>query len=197
LNALQGIRVELGESAQLGMLVELHGSTTRAENVNFLFKRNADKQFMDDVYTRLVKVSKPGAVVGCTKDEIKAIKWAQGTTWLPRLYEEYLLRMGGSWGLFLTSPNWHYPGLSKNKARAIEMLKDEEAPLSLPSDAFVLGYDGPACSFYFFHTIQRSNDPVIFKWTEISTEFTELLPFSTIVIKSIESFERHFAKYGR
>ena len=97
-------------------------------------------------------------VVGCTAAEIAHVE-AQASVQLPRLYKEFLSRMGRSTGAFLKGSDFTYPAVTTLRSDADRLPEDSRAGWKLKAADFVfLGHQG--YEFLFFDCAQGDDPPV-------------------------------------
>jgi hypothetical protein len=125
--------------------------------------------FGSKVREKLIELGKarPEEIIGCSKDEIEEIKASQNVSYLPPLYEDFLLIMGRHAGELFIGSDWYYPDLLKLKNGA------ETTPCELPDDAFIL-LDHQGYQFMFFRTASQNPDPEVYHYMESAVYyFTE------------------------
>jgi hypothetical protein len=71
----------------------------------------------------------PGALKGCTPEEIGQIK-TRFRLQLPAIYEEFLTRMGKGAGRFLNGSDYLFPALLRLREDAETILRESEAQKS-------------------------------------------------------------------
>lgn len=109
----------------------------------------------------------PSKIVPCTEEEARALEQKIGNS-LPAAYQEFLLWMGRRSGGFLRGENWLYEHLEDIQLDAIELMRRDGFPVTLPPDAFVfLMHEG--YHFAFFRT-SEGDDPPVYEYIETDDE---------------------------
>lgn len=97
-------------------------------------------------------------LIPCTEEEINVIESRLQLS-LPDAYKEFLL-WGGCWARgFMEGSYFFFEDLLDLQEAAIELLKENQFPESLPSDAFVF-FIHQGYYFTFFKTSEGHNPPV-------------------------------------
>ncbi len=109
---------------------------------------------MDDVTALIGRLIDQGTVpaesiVGCTKEEIEAVRVDQGVSRLPGSFESFLNRAGRGAGLLLRGTHAFFPQILGLKAAARDLLADGEASLDLGPDALVIAMHQGYQVFWF------------------------------------------------
>lgn len=101
--------------------------------------------------------------VGCTTEEIASLERLHRVR-LPKVYREFLLKMGKSAGSFLQGTDFLFKDLRRLREQAEILLSDTASPLKLNESDFVFavhqGYQ------FLFFPIGGSEDPAVFHYEE-------------------------------
>ena len=125
--------------------------------------------YLDKVKARveelhIIRVEK---MILCTEQEIRALEQKIGSS-LPVAYQEFLLWMSRRSGGLLRGENWLYEHLEDIQLDAIELMRRDGFPVTLPADAFVfLMHEG--YHFAFFRT-SEGDDPPVYEYIETDAE---------------------------
>src|SRR5262249_42127606 len=132
----------------------------------------------------------PGALKGCTPEEIAQIK-TRFCLQLPSIYEEFLTRIGKGAGRFLDGSDYLFPALLRLREEAESILDESETQFKLDAKDFVfVGHQG--YEFLYFNSSQAP-DPPVFLLTEggeprrVFARFSEWL--LSCVSDEIEAFK--------
>ncbi|MBZ0296742.1 MAG: SMI1/KNR4 family protein [Anaerolineae bacterium] len=111
-------------------------------------------------------LSNPTKMWGCTQEEIDRAMQAQGVTFLPAFYREYLLEIGYEVEITIfqgedCTCEW-LPSLKNMMKENMAFL---EVPFTLPQDAFVF-FAHQGTIFSYFHTGEQDEDPAVFVWAD-------------------------------
>jgi hypothetical protein len=109
-----------------------------------------------------------GQFNGCTEEEIDEVMRIQRVKSLPEPYKNILRQIGKYSGGIIPFPT--YEEIKRLKSNAIWFLEAEEAPLKLPSDAFVF-YADQGSYFEFFHTANTDQNSLVYRYTEGGNSF--------------------------
>lgn len=140
--------------------------------------------YLDRVKNQLIelKLARQDELVGCIRDEVRAIEQNLGIS-EPLAYQEFLLSMGCGAGKFLRGSDCFFDRLFQIQEWAIELLQENNFPRSLPDDAFIfLMHQGYQFSFF---RLSEGADPPTYSYCE-GTDRTSF-------IKSHESFSEFLA----
>ncbi len=100
----------------------------------------------------------PKDLIPCTPDEVRVLEDMLKLT-LPSSYKEFLYWGGHSAGPLLRGSDCFWERLLNIQQWAVELLKENNSPVRLPNDAFVIlmhqGY-----TFMFLRTTEGDNPPV-------------------------------------
>jgi hypothetical protein len=117
--------------------------------------------FMKAVVEALAR-SGHGNLVGCTRDDLEAVKADQSVKDLPATYKDFLLAMGRDADGIFYDLDIHFPGILRIRADAEEMMA--ESGLQLPGNAFVfMMYQGEQCCYFL---VSEGDDPPVFYYEE-------------------------------
>ena len=121
---------------------------------------------MQEIKQRLIELGMPrNHIGGCTDAQIEEILRAQNVARLPELYIDFLRQMGRGAGIYLNAhPGNYYPDLLTNRTGTLELMKEAQASVILPEDAFVF-YCGDY-EFFFFQDWANSADPDYYEYQE-------------------------------
>ena len=124
-----------------------------------------------------------GRLVPCSEGEVRAIEKRLGNK-LPAAYREFLLLMGQKDGGLL-GRDWLYEYLEIFQEDAIELMRRDGFPVTLPADAFVfLMHDGYQFDFF---CISEGDDPPVYHYIECDDEIALKIsiPHYSIYIQDI------------
>ena len=120
------------------------------------------------VYISSEFLKKFGKFEGCSSEEIDELKKIQSVKRLPKLYEDFLFKLGKNNGGIIELDT--YNQLLYHKVVLVELLESENVLFHLPYDAFVF-YNDVGTRLDFFLTDNEEDDPPIYRYTEGEIKF--------------------------
>lgn len=124
---------------------------------------------IDDIMNSIVEngLSDQNDFLGCSDKEIQEIEEFYNIK-LPKVYIDFLKKMGKSAGAFMAGTDMFYQHLYDLREGAIELLHDSDTDYTLPNEMFVFsmhqGYE--FCCF----DVTDSSDPKIYQYIEDDDE---------------------------
>lgn len=109
-------------------------------------------------------LSTRSSIEGCSNNDIDDIE-AKFKIELPRIYKEYLGKMGRKSGDFLGECTTTYPALVQYVRPKAEALLRARAAYRLPETAFVF-VERYGCQFFFFDTANGNDNPPVYRYYE-------------------------------
>lgn len=103
-------------------------------------------------------------LVGCSEAEIHELARTFKLR-LPKIYVDYLRRMGKQAGDFLGECIRTYPGLLQYARQKAETLLEARTSYRLPDTAFVF-VERYGCQFFYFDTASGDDNPPVYRYFE-------------------------------
>ncbi len=130
--------------------------TTKPKQLNF-------GQVLQQKMLELKLVPNLDGFIGCTPDEIEAVRIGQQVDFLPKIYREFLMEMGRLARPLMPYEVYWYPHLSELKDWLVEDAESHNLPVTLPEDAFLVAMSSDDRCFYF-HTAGQEENPMIYEY---------------------------------
>lgn len=131
--------------------------------------------FKEEIQAKILRknIAEEDELIGCTHNEIQSIMNAQGVTWLPVVYVEFMGLLGKQAGSLWKPATFKYPHAKELMSEALRLLKQNGNPIELKQTSFVLQMQ-EGMIFYYFDTSGTIEDPPVFVFSEIECEHAQV-----------------------
>ena len=129
-------------------------SETETDRLPEAIVGNWCKSFVREMKSRWMKCPEYNPpFVGCTEEEVELIRLAQGVSYLPELYRQFMLEMEKS-----TAGLMHVNNAGEFTFPDVLLFQND----GLPEDCFIFLVEPQGDSLWFFRTAEKEDDPMVY-----------------------------------